>query len=292
MSLSDVALVDLCCRLGADPAATVNQAAELGYSTLCLPPYEISPANPAIQLANLGPITRELDGEHLAEMARYQSGGVVGVTQGHAPWKNTRVQLNALRYARGQNLKVHTLPLDAELGTGVAHDGEIAQRLGLETQPSAAETIALARDLQLIAETGISAHIGRISCAESVRLIARAKDEGLPITCDVAITHLIWNESQIEGYDYRYRLQPPLRSQADQQALIEGLNAGIIDAVCSDHTPHAIADKRLPFAQAAPGTETLDLLRNGLIECVERGALTEQRAIDAVSTAPAQILGV
>ena len=99
-------------------------------------------------------------------------------------------------------LKYKKLP-DAELGKGVAHDGEIAQRLGLETQPSAAETIALARDLQLVAETGVTAHIARLSSGESVRLIKRAKAEGLPITCDVAISHLLWDESYIEGYNYR-----------------------------------------------------------------------------------------
>ncbi len=290
MSLASVGMIDLCCRLGETPGQTLAQAQELGYDVLTLPPYETPPEDSPVRLAKLGPITQELDGEHLAEMARYQAGGVVGVTQGHAPWKNTRVQLNALRYARGQNLPVHALPLDSELGRGVAHDGEIAQRLGLETQPSAAETIALARDLQLIAETGVTAHIGRISCAESVRLIRRAKAEGLPITCDVAVTHLLWNEAKIEGYDYRYRLQPVLRSEADQMALIEGLAEGVIDAVCSDHTPHPVADKRLPFAQAAPGAETLHLLRSGLTALVDQGRLTEQRAISAVLDAPAKIL--
>ncbi|MGB0965771.1 MAG: amidohydrolase family protein [Litorivicinus sp.] len=290
MSLATIGMIDLCCRLGENPAQTLQSAADLGYQAVTLPPYETPPQQPAIQLVKLGPITRELDGEHLAEMARYQVGGVAGVTQMHAPWKNTRVQLNALRYARGQNLVVHLLPLDEELGRGVAHDGDIAQRLGLETQPSAAETIALARDLQLIAETGVSAHMGRISCAESVRLIERAKSEGLPVTCDVAITHLLYNESMIEGYDYRYRLQPVLRSANDQAALIAGVASGVIDAVCSDHTPHALADKRLPFAQAACGTESLHLLRSGLIALVEQGAISESRACQAVSTAPAQIL--
>lgn len=290
MTLADIPMIDLCCRLGESPMATLQQAHTLGYQAVTLPPYQVAPDNSPIDLIKLGPITRELDGEHLAEMARYQVGGVAGVTQGHAPWKNTRVQLNALRYARGQNLVVHALPLDEELGKGVAHDGEIAQRLGLETQPTAAETIALARDLQLIAETGVQAHIGRISCAESVRLIERAKNEGLNITCDVAITHLIWNEAMIEGYDYRYRLQPVLRSANDQAALIAGVESGVIDAVCSDHTPHPLAEKRLPFAQAACGTETLDLLRQGLQDLVASGAISELRACQAISTAPAQIL--
>lgn len=290
MSLATVGLVDLCCRLGENPEQTLASAHALGYDTLTLPPYEQPPETSPVSLAKLGPITRELDGEHLAEMARYQAGGVVGVTQGHAPWKNTRVQLNALRYARGQGLTLYTLPLDSELGRGVAHDGEIAQRLGLETQPSAAETIALARDLQLIAETGVRAHVGRLSCAESVRLIRRAKDEGLAVTCDVAVTHLLWNEAQIEGYDYRYRLQPVLRSAQDQQALIQGVSEGVIDAVCSDHTPHPVADKRLPFAQAAPGTETLDLLRDAMINLVSAGQISEARAVDAISTAPQRIL--
>ncbi|MGD2005711.1 MAG: amidohydrolase family protein [Pseudomonadales bacterium] len=292
MSLKNIGLVDLCTRLGENPQATAETAKDLGYDVLTLPPYEAEPENSPVKLAKLGPLTFELDGEHLAEMSRYKAAGVVGVTQGHAPWKNTRVQLNALRYARGQNMPVHLMPLDAELGKGVAHDGEIAQRLGLETQPSAAETIALARDLQLVAETGVTAHIARLSSGESVRLIKRAKAEGLPITCDVAISHLLWDESYIEGYNYHYRLQPVLRSARDRQALIEALEEGVIDAVCSDHHPIAIADKRLPFAQSQPGAETLHLLRNGLQQLVDKGALSEQRAIDAVSRAPAEIIGL
>ena len=125
-----------------------------------------------------------------------------------------------------------------------------------------------------------------------MRLIKRAKAEGLPITCDVAISHLLWDESYIEGYNYHYRLQPVLRSARDRQALIEALEEGVIDAVCSDHHPIAIADKRLPFAQSQPGAETLHLLRSGLQQLVDEGALSEQRAIDAVSRAPAEIIGL
>ena len=293
MNLTSIEMFDLACRLGDNPMHTLNLAERCGVRALLTPPNEShggTSTHPKV--LRLGAITQDLDGEHLAEMAQLKSQGVVGVGQGHAPWMNTRVQLNAMRYAKSLGLRVFLSPLDPELGKGVANDGQIAQRLGLETQPAAAETIALARDLQLIAETGVTAHIGRLSCAESVRLVARAKQEGLKVTCDVAITHLVWNENQIEGYDFNYRLQPVLRSENDRLALNAGVEDGTIDAIVSDHSPWPVADKRLPFAQAAPGTETLCAWRDHLIGLVDEGLLSPARAIRAVQQNPRHLMGL
>lgn len=293
MSILDLDFYDLACRLGPQPGHTLALAERCGVKGLLTPPDEaVGAQNGSLSVRSLAPMTANLDGEQLAEMARLQRGGAVGVGQGYAPWKNTRVQLNAMRYAKSLGLRVFLSPLDPVLGLGVAHDGAVAQRLGLETQPSAAETIALARDLQLVAETGVTAHMGRLSSAESVRLMARAKHEGLDVTCDVAITHLLWDERQIEGYDFSYRLQPVLRSDEDRQALIAGVESGVIDAIVSDHTPWPVADKRLPFAQAKPGTETLALWRDGVNGLVRQGALSGARAEQALNRVPRSLLGL
>ena len=291
--MSDLAFYDLACRLGEQPTQTLALAEQHGVSALLTPPDEgRHPGTASTQVLALGPMTAGLDGEQLSEMARLQRSGVVGVAQGYAPWKNTRVQLNAMRYAKSLGIRVFLSPLDPVLGLGVAHDGAVAQRLGLETQPSAAETIALARDLQLVAETGVSAHMGRLSSAESVRLMARAKREGLDVTCDVAISHLLWDEAKIEGYDFTYRLQPVLRSQDDRKALLSGVEAGIIDAIVSDHSPWPVAEKRLPFAQAKPGTETLGLWRSGIERLLAEGALSDARAREALNVLPRRLLGL
>ena len=289
MSLDTTPIWDLACRLGEQPMQTLRHAEQLGFEALLLPPDETVVADSPVTLLSLGEMTAGLGGEQLAEMGGAKRRGIAGVTQGYAPFANLRVQLNALRYAQSQHLRVHLLPLDPELGKGVAHDGHMAQRLGLETQPAAAETIALARDLQLVAETGVTAHFGRLSCAESVRMMARAKQDGLAVTCDVGIAHLLWTDEKLEGYDFNYRLQPVLRSERDRLALIEGLNAGVIDAVVSNHSPWPMADKMLPFAQSKPGTQTLALLLEGLKGLVEQGVLSEKRAVDALSVAPQRI---
>lgn len=290
MSLDTTPIYDLACRLGEHPEHTLDRAAALGVEALLLPPDEAFSTHANVRVHRLAELTQGLGGEQLAEMGRAKRHGVAGVSQGYAPFANLRVQLNALRYAQSQHLTVHLLPLDPELGKGVAHDGHMAQRLGLEVQPAAAETIALARDLQLVAESGVSAHFGRLSCAESVRMVARAKQDGLPVTCDVGIAHLLWTDEQLEGYDYRYRVQPALRSSADRAALVAGLDAGVIDAVVSDHSPWPVADKKLPFAQSKPGTETLEHVRDGLKHWVEQGQLSEARAVEALCATPKRIL--
>ncbi len=241
----------------------------------------------------LGALTRQLQGKQLTEMWELTEAGCVGFAQADAQVTDTRVLWRAMQYAATFGFTVWLRPEDYHLARdGVAHDGEVASRLGLSGIPAAAETVALATILRLAAETGAAVHLCRLSTRESVDLIRQAKAQGLPVTCDVATTHLHLTEHDIGFFDAHCHLRPPLRSQRDLAALREGLKEGVIDAACSDHTPVDDDAKLLPFAEAEPGATGLELLLPLTLKWAEGTGTSLSDAIARITSTPAAILGI
>jgi dihydroorotase len=241
----------------------------------------------------LGALTRQLQGVNLTEMCELTEAGCVGFSQADKPITDTLVLWRAMQYAATFGFTVWLHPQDTYLAAnGVAHDGEIAARLGLRPIPAAAETIALATMLRLARETGARLHVCRLSTAESIDMVAAAKAEGLPVTCDIAANHLHLTEYDIGFFDANCHLQPPLRSQRDKDALRQGLANGTIDAVCSDHTPVDEDAKLLPFGEAEAGATGLELLLPLTLKWAQEQSLPLSTAIACMTTRPAGILGL
>ena len=237
-------------------------------------------------------ITKELNGRDLAEMGLLHAAGCVGFMDGMTPVGNAGVMHNAMRYAKLFNALILSHPEEKMLtGEGMAHAGKVAARLGLRGMPACAESIMVARDLELARVNGTRLHICHISSARSVELIRAAKASGLNVTCDVSAFHLLLNEDEISDYNPAAKLNPPLRTEADRLALLEGLADGTIDAVASDHTPYSIDHKRVPFAQAAFGAVGLETLLSATLQSIPQGVAL-MTAIKALTFGPASILGL
>jgi dihydroorotase len=241
----------------------------------------------------VGALTIGLKGAELTEMGELAEAGCVAFSQAEVPLTDTGVMLRAMQYAATFGHRVWLRPEDPHLGkSGVAHDGEVATRLGLAAIPSAAETIALAMILALVRETGVHVHVCRLSTAEAVAMMRAAKKEGLPVTCDVAVHHLHLCDVDIGWFDAQCRLVPPLRGTRDRAALRAGLADGTIDLVCSDHTPVDDDAKQLPFGEAEPGATGLELLLPLTLKWAAEEKVPLSAALGRVTAMPAAILGV
>src|SRR5687767_11312621 len=246
-----------------------------------------------VRVYPVGALTTKLQGEALTEMGQLADAGCVAFSQANAPFADTQVLWRALQYAATFGYPVWLRAEDAGLAKGgVAHDGEIATRLGLPGIPAFAETIALATILELVRATRACVHICRLSTAGGVDLIARAKQEGLPVSCDVAIHHVHLCDMDLGYFDSHCRLEPPLRSQRDRDALSRGLADGVIDCLCSDHTPVDEDGKHLPFAQAEPGATGLELLLPLALKWGQAQKLGLAATLARLTSEPARILGV
>jgi dihydroorotase len=203
------------------------------------------------------------------------------------------VLMRAMQYAATFGFSVWLQAQDAYLAKGgVAHDGVVSARLGLTGIPVVAETIALATLLHLARETGARLHITRISSAAGLEMIRAARVAGIPVTCDVAAHHLHLADTDIGWFDPHCRLDPPLRSQADRDALRKGLADGTIDALCSDHTPVDDDAKQVPFADAEIGATGLELLLPLTLKWATEMKVPLAKALARVTTNPARILGL
>lgn len=241
----------------------------------------------------LGALTRQLEGKHLTEMCELTEAGCVGFSQADAAVTDTRVLWRAMQYAATFGYTVWLRPEEYHLAKdGVAHDGEIASRLGLAGIPAAAETVALSTILRLAAETGARIHLCRLSTRESVVMVHQAKAHGLPVTCDIAANHLHLTEHDIGFFDANCHLRPPLRSQRDLEALREGLKQGDIDAICSDHTPVDEDAKLQPFAEAEAGATGLELLLPLTLKWANAAGIKLPEALARITSTPAAILGI
>ncbi len=239
----------------------------------------------------VGALTRGLQGEILTEMAELTESGCVAFGQADVSLVNTQVLQRALQYASTYGYTVWLRPNDHYLGQGVAASGALATRLGLSGVPVAAETIALHTLFDLIRATGARVHLCRLSSAAGVALVRAAKDEGLPLTCDVSINSLHLTDNDIGYFDSRMRLNPPLRQQADREALREALADGTIDALVSDHTPVDEDAKMLPFAEAEPGATGAELLLSLALKWGQESGVGLTRALGVLTSEPARVLG-
>jgi dihydroorotase len=241
----------------------------------------------------VGALTAKLEGERLTEMAELRDHGCIAFSQAEVPLADTQILWRALQYAATFGLAVWLRPQDPHLARGgVAHDGEVATRLGLPGIPAFAETIALGAILQLVRVTGTRVHLCRLSARESVEMIRAAKRDGLPVTCDVSAHHLHLSELDLGYFDSHCHVVPPFRSQRDREALSAGLADGTIDAVCSDHTPVDDDAKQLPFGESEPGTTGLELLLPLTLKWSREARLPLVQALARATSAPARILGV
>lgn len=308
-------LIDLSTRLG-EPGlehfTTIAQegraAAAGGITSLCVMP-DTDPVNDSFAVTELiqrrarqagtafvlpvGALTKGLKGEALSEMVAMQREGCIAFSQANTPIVNTQTLFNAFDYAATHNFLMMMRPIDAYLGKdGVAHRGAISSALGLPDIPAATETLAVARLLLLAEETGVRLHLSQLSTARAVDMLADAQARGLPVTGDVAIHNLHLTEFDTADFASFMHVQPPLRSQRDRDALRAGVKAGIINAVCSDHTPLMHDDKLLPFPESVAGISGLESLLPLLLALVREHVLTLEQAITAVTHNPAKLLGI
>jgi dihydroorotase len=238
-------------------------------------------------------LTKGLEGQEMAEIGRLKEAGAIAFTDGARSLTNAQVMRRALTYARDFDaLIIHHVEDPDLVGQGVMNEGEFASRLGLPGIPREAETVMLERDIRLVRLTGGRYHAAMISCADSAEIVRGAKEKGLPVTCGVSINHLALNENDIGDYRTFLKLSPPLRHEDDRQAMIEALADGTIDVIVSDHNPQDVENKRLPFAEAANGAVGLETLLSAALRLVHAGHIPLPRLLHALSTKPAEILGL
>jgi len=241
----------------------------------------------------LGALTWKLGGERLTEMVVLRDAGCVAFSHADTPIPDTQMLWRALQYAATFGIAVWLRPQDGYLERGgVAHDGEVATRLGLQGIPAFAETIALSTILHLVRATRARVHLCRLSTAEGVAMVRAAKEEGLPITCDVSAHHAHLSEIDLGYFDSHCHVVPPFRGLRDRDALRAGLAEGTIDALCSDHAPVDEDAKQIPFAESEPGATGLELLLPLTLKWAKEMRIALPQALAAVTSRPAAILGV
>ena len=238
-------------------------------------------------------ITKGLHGREIAEIGLLLESGAVAFTDGLHSIRNAQVMRRAMTYAYDFDALIMHFAQDEDLaGSGVMNAGEFATRLGLGGIPVEAETIALDRDLRLVNMIKGRYHASLVSAAPSLEIIARAKDAGLQVTCATSINHLTLNENDIGAYRSFFKLSPPLRQEMDRIAMVEALASGLIDVIVSDHNPQDVETKRLPFGEAAPGAIGLETILSAGLRLVHAGQVNLPRLLHALSTRPAEILGL
>jgi dihydroorotase len=241
----------------------------------------------------VGALTVQLAGKKLTEMAELSEAGCVAFGQANQAIVDTQVLLHAMNYAATFGFPVWLQAQDPFLAQpGIAHDGEIAARLGLTGIPVAAETIALATLLQLARETGVRLHVTRISSAAGLDMITAARAAGIAVTCDTAVHYLHLCDHDIGYFNPHARLDPPLRAQRDRDALRNGLASGAITAVCSDHTPVDDDGKQKPFSEAEIGATGLELLLPLTLKWAQEMQVPLLTALARITSDPARIMGV
>lgn len=298
-------LVDLAARLK-NIDTELNAAVCGGVTTLVSPPD----ANPPLdepelverlvrraadcglaRVLPLGALTQDLAGERLSELVGLKRAGCIAFSQAKRPITDTQALLRALEYAATFGFTVWLQPEDYWLSrNGVAHDGEVAAKLGLTGIPVAAETIAISTLLQLVRETGVRLHLRHLSSTAGACMVEDAQKSGLPITCDVGVHHLHLTENDIGYFDSNARFDPPLRSESDRAGLRVAVKNGVA-SICSDHTPTDADDKALPFAEAKSGATGLEMLLPLTLRWAQEENLSLVKALARITCDPAIICG-
>lgn len=295
---------------GAEPKETLKSAAQAaaagGVTTIVVQP-DTDPAiddpamidfiqrrGAALGLVNVraaGAATKARDGQRMAEIGLMDEAGALYFTDGDRVIANSRTLQRVMSYAAAFNALIACRPADPWLSEGaVATGGELATRLGLPAAPAIAERIQLERDLALVEQTGARFLADQISTAGALETLARARARGLEVAASVSINHLCFNEIDIGDYRTFYRLDPPLRSEADRQAMVEAVREGLIDVITSAHAPAPAEDKRRPFAEAAPGAIGLETLLPAALTLHHQEGLDLLDVLRPLTSGPAGLL--
>ncbi|WP_417311435.1 dihydroorotase [Ectopseudomonas khazarica] len=292
-------------RKGSIATETLAAAAG-GVTSLCCPPFTKPVLDtPAVaelildrareaghtKVFPIGALSKNLAGEQLAELVALRDTGCVAFGNGLDNFRNSRTLRRALEYAATFDLQVifHSQDFDLAEG-GLAHEGPTASFLGLAGIPESAETVALARDLLLVEQSGVRAHFSQITSARGAELIAAAQARGLPVTADVALYQLLLTDEALIDFSSLYHVQPPLRSGKDRDGLREALKAGVISAIASHHQPHERDAKLAPFAATEPGISSVQLLLPLAMTLVQDGLLDLPTLLARLSSGPASAL--
>ncbi len=308
-------LIDMCAFVGEPGAehretiASATAAAAAGGVTTILARPDTNPPvdEPAVvdfllrrardtghvRVLPVAALTKGLEGIEIAEIGLLQEAGAVAFSDAAKSLRNAQVMRRVMAYARDFDALVMHHTEDPDLAAeGVMNESELATRLGLTGIPREAEAIMLDRDIRLVALTGARYHAGLVSTRMSLEAIRAAKQAGLPITCATSINHLTLNENDIGDYRTFLKLTPPLRAEEERQALVEALAEGLIDVIVSDHNPQDVETKRLPFAEAEYGAIGLETMLSAGLRLVHSGEVKLARLIAAMSSRPAEILGL
>ena len=238
-------------------------------------------------------ITKGLKGSEMTEIGILLDAGAVMFTDGRQTIANAAVMRNAMRYARDFGAVIVHETQDANLSAGgVMNEGLFASWLGFSGIPREAELLPLERDLRLAALTGANYHAAKISTAMSADVIRAARDRGLAVSAGVSINHLSLNETDIGEYRTFFKLSPPLRHEDDRRAMVEALKDGTIDVIVSSHDPQDVDTKRLPFSESADGAVGVETMLSAGLRLVHNGDVSLSRLIEAMSTAPAKLIGI
>ncbi|AIR88400.1 dihydroorotase [Pseudomonas cremoricolorata] len=287
-------------------ASETRAAVAGGVTSLCCPP-QTRPVLDTSAVAELildrardagnakvypvGALTRGLEGEQLAELIALRDTGCVAFGNGLKEIANNRTLARALDYAATFDLTVVIHSQDRDLAQGgLAHEGAMASFLGLPGIPETAETVALARNLLLVEQTGVRAHFSQITSARGAQLIAQAQARGLPVTADVALYQLILTDEALRDFSSLYHVQPPLRTAADRDGLREAVKSGVIQAISSHHQPHERDAKLAPFGATEPGISSVELLLPLAMTLVQDGLLDLPTLLARLTCGPAQAL--
>ncbi len=287
-------------------ASETRAAARGGITTVvCTPDTDPAIDTPAVvelihrtarklrraRILTAGALTQGLAGQQLSNAAALKGAGCVALSNTRRPLANTLVERRALEYAATFGMTVILCPEDRHLRAGgCAHEGAVATRLGLPGIPSAAETVAVARDLALAEHTGARIHFHALSCAGSARMLREAQAAKLAVSADVAAHQLHLTEMDVEDFDANCHLIPPLRTLADRDALRQAVADGTIAAICSDHQPHEPDAKEAPFPETEPGISGLKTLLALTLRLVDEGVLPLSEAIARVTCGPSNLL--
>ncbi|AEF20297.1 dihydroorotase [Pseudomonas fulva] len=287
-------------------ASETLAAAAGGVTSLCCPPIT-KPVLDTSAVAELildrareaghakvfpiGALSKGLDGEQLAELVALRDAGCVAFGNGLNNFRNARTLRRALEYAATFDLTVIFHSQDHDLAEGgLAHEGATASFLGLSGIPETAETVALARDLLLVEQSGVRAHFSQLTSARGAQLIADAQARGLPVTADVALYQLILTDEALIDFSSLYHVQPPLRTRADRDGLREAVKSGVISAISSHHQPHELDAKLAPFGETEPGISGVQLLLPLAMTLAQDGLLDLPTLLARLSSGPAQAL--
>jgi dihydroorotase len=255
--------------------------------------FAASSGKPDFWVHPLAAATRELEGEKLAEIALMREAGARGIATGRQWIADSGTMLRLCQYAAMLDMTVCTHAEDAGLiGSAVATAGEMATRLGLPAAPAQAEALAIARDLAIAEMAGCAIHFRTVTTAAGLALVRQAKTRGLPVTAGVTPAYFMLSDLATAQFRTFAHLSPPLRSEADRQAVIAGIGDGTIDVIASGHDPRGAEDKRLPFTDSAPGMAGAETLLPLTLTLVRDGVIGIGRAFDLLAANPAALLGV